>query len=111
MSLVQRWCEPSFACTVLAASVPSMCREQSGASRPPSQHTCGVRDLEHPVHARVVVQRDGGPGPEQEDPHAEHLRLADMHVGDRGALEPRCPGAGFAFPGTDFQVGGPERSH
>ncbi|CAB1460885.1 unnamed protein product [Pleuronectes platessa] len=28
----------------------------------------------------VVVQRYGGAGPQQEHPHAEHLRLADVHV-------------------------------
>lgn len=59
-------------------------------------------DLQHPVHARVVVQRYGGSGAQQEHPHAEHLRLADVHVGDRGALEPRCPGARLSVPGSNL---------
>ena len=78
-----------------------------------SHNTADTRckDLEHPVHVRVVVQRDGGAGPQQEHPHAEHLRLADVHVGDRGALELRRPGARFAFPGSDLQVRRPDRGH
>ena len=42
---------------------------------------------------------------------AEHLRLADVHVGDRGALEPRRPGARLAFPRSDFPVRRPHRGH
>lgn len=42
-----------------------------------------VEDFEHAVHARVVVQRDGGAAFQQEHPHAELVRLADVHVGDR----------------------------
>lgn len=59
----------------------------------------------------MVVQRDGGAGPQQEHPHAERLRLADVHVRDRGALEPRRPGAALAPAGIELQVRGPDGGH
>lgn len=41
-----------------------------------------VEHLEHAVHARVVVQRDGRAALEQEHAEAEAVRLVDVHVGN-----------------------------
>lgn len=78
-------------------------RRQNGRKQ-----TKWVQHLEHPVHARVVVQWYGGSGVEQEHPHAEHVCLADVHVGDRGVLTPRRCRARGGFSGDDFQVGSPD---
>lgn len=42
-----------------------------------------VEHLEHAVHARVVVQRDGCAALEQEHAEAEAVRLVNVHVGNR----------------------------
>ncbi|CAB1447337.1 unnamed protein product, partial [Pleuronectes platessa] len=65
------------------------------------------KDLEHPVHFRVVVQRYVGAGLQQEHLHTAvrppgHLHVADVYVGDRRALKPRCHGARLAIPGERF---------
>ncbi|CAB1437975.1 unnamed protein product [Pleuronectes platessa] len=39
------------------------------------------------------------------------LNTSVSHVGDRGALEPRRPGARLAFPGSDFPVRRLHRGH
>lgn len=52
----------------------------------------------------MVVERNGGPARQQEHPHAEHLRLADVHVADRGALQPRRRRRARVAPGSDFKV-------
>lgn len=61
-----------------------------------------VQHFEHPVHPRVVVEGDGGAALQQEHPHAELVRLADVHVGDRGR-------AGVVEGGTRGAVIGPPR--
>lgn len=62
----------------------------------------------------MVVQRYGGAGPQQEHPHAEHLRLADVHVGDRrGAVLERQRGgrAAVGSPRGELQVRRPHFRH
>ncbi|KAF3841772.1 hypothetical protein F7725_023723 [Dissostichus mawsoni] len=44
-----------------------------------------IHDFQHAVHPRVVVQRYGSSIFQQKHPHAELVRLADVHVGDRGS--------------------------
>lgn len=60
----------------------------------------------------MIVERNGGPSLQQEHTHAEHLCLADVHVADRGALQPRRRhGARFAVWWSEFKVRRSDRGH
>ena len=48
-----------------------------------------VEHLEDAVHARVVMQRDGGAALEQEHAEAESVGLADVHIGDGRQVGPQ----------------------
>lgn len=61
-----------------------------------------VEHLEHAVHARVVVQRDGRAALEQEHAEAEAVSLVDVHIGDRRQVGWQRLQRGL--PGGDVQV-------
>lgn len=55
-----------------------------------------VEHLEDAVHARVVVQRDGGAALQQEHAEAEAVCLADVHIGDWRQVGPQRLQRGLA---------------